>query len=61
MALESVPQETTESPVQNKCYLSLEWRTPYACPICEEVDYIEQETACDGGYVVRHIVIACSS
>ena len=54
-SLEGGPDETTESPTANLCFLSLEWRTPYACHLCNDTDYKAQETPCENGYVrLRH-------
>jgi len=50
-SLEGGPDETTESPTANLCFLSLEWRTPYACHLCNDTDYKAQETPCENGYV----------
>ena len=46
----SVPVESADSPRDNVCFITLVWRTPFACPLCVDADYEKQTSECEDGY-----------
>jgi len=53
IALQCLPDEFTtiphELPSSSSCDVRLEWKTAYACPVCQESDYQAKETDCKDG------------